>query len=79
YKDGKLKSVGGDGLIMFIRFAKNGLPQIETVNMYGASSRPANKHFDDQVELYRFQKTKRMTLNKEEVFKNAERIYHPED
>ena len=77
YKDGKLKSVGGDGLIMFIRFAKNGLPQIETVNMYGASSRPGNKHFDDQVELYRLQKTKRMTLNKEEVFKNAERIYHP--
>jgi acyl-homoserine-lactone acylase len=77
YKDGKLKSVGGDGLIMFIRFTKDGLPQIETVNMYGASARPVNKHFDDQVELYRFQKTKRMTLNKEEVFKSAGRIYRP--
>ncbi|MCB8777870.1 penicillin acylase family protein [Planktothrix agardhii 1031] len=77
YKDGKLKSVGGDGLIMFIRFPKDGLPIIETVNMYGASARPGNKHFDDQVEMYRFQKTKRMTLNKEEVYKNAERIYHP--
>lgn len=77
YKDGKLKSVGGDGLIMFIRFTKDGLPQIETVNMYGASARPGNKHFDNQVELYRFQKTKRMSLNKEEVFKSAERIYHP--
>jgi acyl-homoserine-lactone acylase len=77
YNDGKLKSVGGDGLIMFIRFAKDRLPQIETVNMYGASSRPGNIHFDDQVELYRFQKTKRMTLDKEEVFKTAKRIYHP--
>lgn len=77
YKDGKLKSTGGDGLIMFIRFSKEGLPQIESVNMYGASARPGNKHFDDQIELYRFQKTKRMTLNKEEVFKMAERIYHP--
>jgi acyl-homoserine-lactone acylase len=77
YKDGKLKSVGGDGLIMFIRFPKDGLPIIETVNMYGASARPGNKHFDDQVEMYRFQKTKRMTLNKEEVYKNAVRIYHP--
>jgi acyl-homoserine-lactone acylase len=77
YKNGKLKSIGGDGLIMFIRFSKNELPQIETVNMYGASARPGNQHFDDQVELYRFQKTKRMTLDKEEVFKNAERIYHP--
>lgn len=77
YKNGQRKSVGGDGLIMFIRFAKDGLPQIETVNMYGASARPGNKHFDDQVELYRFQKTKQMTLNKEEVFKKAERVYHP--
>jgi acyl-homoserine-lactone acylase len=77
YKDGKLKSIGGDGLIMFIRFSKDALPQIETVNMYGASAVPGNKHFNDQVELYRFQKTKRMTLDKKEVYKNAERIYHP--
>ncbi|MBY0478663.1 MAG: penicillin acylase family protein [Chitinophagaceae bacterium] len=77
YKDGKLKSVGGDGLIMFIRFQKNTLPQIETVNMYGASAKPGNKHFDDQVEMYLQQKTKKMTLNKEEVYKNAERVYHP--
>lgn len=77
YKDGKLKSVGGDGLIMFIRFEKDGLPQIETINMYGASAKPGNKHFDDQVELYLQQKTKKMTLNKEEVYKNAESVYHP--
>jgi acyl-homoserine-lactone acylase len=77
YKNGMLKSVGGDGLIMFVRFPKDGLPVIETVNMYGSSAKPGNKHFNDQIELYRFQKTKRMTLDKEEVFKNAERIYHP--
>lgn len=77
YKNGKLKSVGGDGLIMFIRFQKEGLPIIETVNMYGASAKPGNKHFDDQVELYLLQKTKKMTLNKEEVYKMAERVYHP--
>ncbi len=77
YKDGKLKSVGGDGLIMFIRFQKNALPQIETVNMYGASAKKGNKHFDDQVEMYIQQKTKRMTLKKEEVYKMAERVYWP--
>ena len=77
YKDGKLKSVGGDGLIMFIRFQKEGLPVIETVNMYGASAKRGSKHFDDQVELYLQQKTKRMTLNKAEVYKMAERVYHP--
>lgn len=78
YKNGKVKSIGGDGLIMFVRFAKNSLPAIETVNMYGASARPGNKHFDDQVPLYLQQKTKRMTLDKAEVYKTAESIYHPE-
>jgi acyl-homoserine-lactone acylase len=77
YKGGKLKSIGGDGYIAFVRFVKNGLPLIESVNMYGASAKPGNKHFDDQVPLYLQQKTKKMTLDKAEVYKNAERIYHP--
>ena len=77
-KDGRLKSIGGDGLIMFVRFAKDGLPKIETINMYGASSHPESKHFDDQVEMYLQQKTKPMTLDKKEIYKNAERVYHPQ-
>ena len=77
YKDGKLQSVGGDGLIMFVRFVKDGLPKIETINMYGASAKPGNKHFDDQVEMYLQQKTKTMTLDKATVYKKAERVYHP--
>jgi acyl-homoserine-lactone acylase len=78
YKKGQLKSIGGDGLIMFVRFAKDKLPLIESVNMYGASARPGNKHFNDQVPLYLQQQTKKMSLDKAEVYKNAERIYHPE-
>lgn len=75
--NGKLRSVGGDGLIMFVRFQKQGLPKIETINMYGASAKPGNKHFDDQVEMYLKQQTKTMTLDKATVYKNAERVYHP--
>lgn len=78
FKDGKLKSIGGDGLIMFVRFPKQGLPIIETVNMYGASADPASKHFSDQVDMYLHQQTKKMTLDKAIVYKNAERIYHPQ-
>lgn len=77
YKDGKLKSIGGDGLIMFVRFPKQGLPLIESVNMYGASAHAGNKHFDDQVDMYLRQQTKKMTLDKAEVYKTAEKIYHP--
>ena len=76
-KNGKLKSIGGDGLIMFVRFAKQGLPKIETINMYGASAKRGNKHFDNQVELYLKQQTKPMTLDKAEVYRKAERVYHP--
>ena len=76
-KNGSLKSIGGDGLIMFVRFSKEDLPKIETINMYGASSHPESKHFDDQVEMYLQNKTKKMTLDKQEVYKNAERVYHP--
>jgi acyl-homoserine-lactone acylase len=76
--NGKLKSIGGDGLIMFVRFQKQGLPKIETINMYGASAKPGNKHFDDQVNMYLKQQTKTMTLDKATVYKNAERVYHPE-
>lgn len=78
WKAGKLKSVGGDGLIMFVRFRKEGLPEIESINMYGASAKPGNKHFDDQVEMYLQQKTKTMSLDKATIYKNAERTYHPD-
>ena len=77
YTNGRLRSVGGDGLVMFVRFPKEGLPIIETMNMYGASAKPGHKHFDDQVEMYMQQKTKKMTLDKSSIYKNAESIEHP--
>ena len=77
YKDGKRKVTGGDCYVAYVRFPKNGLPIIETVNTYGASSKPGSPHFDDQVPLFLEQKTKPMTLDKKEVLANAKRIYHP--
>ncbi|MEO6255132.1 MAG: penicillin acylase family protein [Ferruginibacter sp.] len=77
YYSGRLKSIGGDGLIMFVRFQKQGLPKIETINMYGACAKPGNKHYDDQVDMYLQQKTKTMTLDKATVYRNAEKVYHP--
>lgn len=77
HKDGKLKSIGGDGLIMFVGFAKNSLPKIEIINMYGARANPNSKHFNDQVEMYLKQQTKTISLDKKEVYRTAERVYHP--
>jgi acyl-homoserine-lactone acylase len=60
-----------------IRFTKAG-PEIETINCFGASNRKNSPHYSDQMALFQQQKTKKMTLNKEEVYRTAETIYHPE-
>ena len=71
--------VSGDAYIGFVKFPKDGgLPLIETVNTFGASSHSNSPHFADQRAMYQAQKTKRMTLDKNEVLKTAEKIYHPE-
>jgi acyl-homoserine-lactone acylase len=79
YKNGMRKVTGGDAYICFVRYPKDGsLPQIESINTFGASSNPASPHFKDQMELFQKQQLKKMTLDKAEVLKNAERVYHPQ-
>ena len=68
----------GDAYIGFVKFPKNGgLPFIETVNTFGSSYNKGDKHYNDQRAMYQAQEVKKMTLDKTEVLKNAERIYHP--
>lgn len=76
YKKGMVKGTQGDAYVEMVRFTKNG-PIIESMNVYGASARKDSRHFTDQMDLYVKQQTKPMTLNKEEVYKTAERMYHP--
>lgn len=76
YKEGMIKGNQGDAYIELVRFTKDG-PIIETLNTYGASARKDSPHYTDQMEMYTKQQTKPMTLNKAEVYKNAEKIYHP--
>lgn len=78
YKDGKMKIYVGDSYIMLVRFAQDGLPEIETINAYGASNRPDSPHYTDQMQLYVDKKTKPMTLDKATVLKEAVRVYHPD-
>ena len=77
HKKGKVKGASGESYIMMIRYPEQGLPIIETINVYGASNKPENPHYDDQMELFVQQQRKPMTLDVEEVRKNAKRIYHP--
>ena len=73
----KERIFAGESHIMLVQFDKNG-PVFETINAYGASNHPNSKHYTDQMQLYVNHKLKKMTLNKTEIYKNAERIYHPE-
>jgi acyl-homoserine-lactone acylase len=77
YKNGMVKGTQGDAYVELVRFTKTG-PIIESINTYGASSKKSSPHYTDQMEMYTHQQTKPMTLNKEEVYKKAERIYHPD-
>ncbi len=77
YINGMRRVVSGDAYICLVRYPKNGLPVIESVNTFGASSNPASPHYKDQMTMFQNQQTKKMTLNKQEVLQKAESIYHP--
>jgi len=78
YNNGMRKVVLGDAYICFVRYPKNGLPIIESVNTFGASMHPESPHFKDQEEMFQQQKLKHMTLDKKEVLQKAEKVYHPQ-
>ncbi|MEQ8473277.1 MAG: penicillin acylase family protein [Marinoscillum sp.] len=77
YKDGRAKAVQGESLIILVKYPEEGLPMIETMNVYGASNQPESPHFDDQMIPFVNKERKYMTLDLEEVRANAKSIYHP--
>jgi len=76
HKDGKTKVVSGESYIELVKFSPEGV-EIESSISYGSSDHPNSPHYDDQMEIYTNSKTKKMTFDKEKIYKNAERIYHP--
>ena len=76
YQNGKVKGEQGESYIELVKFTKNG-PEIESINCYGASNQPGNKHYDDQMERFTQQRPRKMSLDKKTVYDSAERIYHP--
>ncbi len=78
YKYGRVKAYQGESLIMLVRYPKEGLPIIETINVYGASNQRDSPHYADQMFMFSKKQRKPMTLDIDEVRKNAKSIYHPE-
>ncbi len=77
YKYGKLKVMAGESYIELVKFPKNGLPEIESITNFGASGHADSPHYTDQMDMFLNKQTKKMTLDKAEVLRTAERIYSP--
>ncbi len=77
YKNGRFRTFVGDSYIMLIRFTKDG-PEVHTISPYGASNKPNSPHYTDQMRMYANKQTKLMTFDKAQIYKKAEKIYHPQ-
>ncbi len=76
HKKGRFKTHVGESYIQLVQLSPEGV-KIESVNCYGASNKEDSPHFDDQIPLFINEQLKPMTLDKEEIFRNAARIYNP--
>lgn len=76
YKDGKHKVTQGESYIGLVRFNKNG-PTLESIISFGNSDNPDSDHYTDQMEKYSKFKTKKMTFDRDVIYKEAKKIYNP--
>ena len=76
--EGKFKSFVGDSYVQFATWKDDEPVKLETLHPYGSSNRPNSPHYTDQMRLYADQETKHMTLDKDEIYQNAEQVYNPE-
>ncbi|MEC8211956.1 MAG: penicillin acylase family protein [Bacteroidota bacterium] len=75
-KNGTIKINHGESYIALIRFGKN-KTNVASIICYGSSNHPDSPHYSDQMEMYRRFDTKPMYFDRENVIKDARRIYHP--
>ncbi len=77
-KKGIFKIVNGDGYIQMVKFAKNEMPEVYSINAYGASSKPDSPHYTDQMQMFQNEEFRKMTFDKKEILEKAIRVYNPE-
>ena len=76
YRNGKVKVVAGESYIELVKFSKSGV-EIESIISYGNSENKESEHFDDQMEMYLNFETKKMTFDKDKIYKESKKIYNP--
>ncbi len=69
-KDGRLKAVAGDGLVVYTAWDKNGKQSAAMVHNFGAAStRSHSPHYADQAPLYAAEQLRPIALTREELMK----------
>lgn len=68
----------GDTYTQFVVFGKDGVEEIRTLVPFGNSNHSDSPFYMNQSEMFRNQETKKMTMDKQEIYGNASSIYHPQ-
>ena len=77
-KDGTFTAVGGDTLIMFVKWDSNGVLSSQSIHQFGSATLdPASPHYADQTPLFVAMKTKPVLFTEKELEGHIEADYAP--
>jgi acyl-homoserine-lactone acylase len=75
--DGRYEVFIGDSYTQFVIFGQDGVERLETLQPFGASTREESTHYTDQMELFVNHKTKKMSMDWNEIKQDAVSVYSP--
>lgn len=77
-KDGRLKDVAGDTLVMFVTWDRQGRVSSESIHPFGSATLDAaSRHYADQTRLFAAMGTKPVRFTDAELAGHVERDYDP--
>lgn len=74
---GTFRGIVGESHIILVRYNQDGSRIVEAVTPFGSSAKPDSRHYTDQMELFSRHQTRPVILDKNQLLKKAEKIYHP--
>jgi len=78
--DGKLHAAAGDTWIALVEWDVDGQMSADLIHQFGsATSIKTSPHYADQAEMFAAHKWRKALRDKEEIKKNAERVYRPQE
>ena len=75
-KNGTLKAVAGDGLVVFVEWSKNGTLKSQSIHQYGSATQDImSDHYDDQIEIFAEERLKETYFHTEALELHTEKKY----